>query len=117
MLRKLDGLTMLLLATLFAAFLLFSCAAKQAPLEVTVTVPANYTGQISLDPCSARASADVVLDAKGTAPTSVCPQSGEAVTLKVVTADRSYRISPEEVTIQRAGDGLPVAIKAWLRGH
>jgi hypothetical protein len=112
MIQKLDGLTTLLLATVIAAFLLFSCGAKQASREVKVTVPADYSGEISLDPCTGGQPAEVTLDARGTAPTSVCPKPGETVTLTVVKNGQDFRIPANEVSIERAGDGLPVAIKA-----
>src|ERR1700684_3595731 len=115
MIRKLDGLTMLLLATVFAAFLLYSCAAKQAPREIKVTVPPDFSGQITLDPCTAGLSARVTLSARGTAPTAACPKPGETVTLTVVKESQNYRIPSNDVTIERAGDGLPVAIKAHIR--
>jgi len=112
MIRKLDGLTALLLATIFATFLLFSCAAKQAPREITVKVPPDYSGELNLDPCSPQASADVSVDARGSGPTAVCPKLGETVTLTVVKGSENLRVAPDLVTIERAGDGLPVAIKA-----
>jgi hypothetical protein len=114
MMRKLDSLTTLLLATIFAAFLLFSCAAKQAPREITVKVPASYSGDLTLDPCLPRSSVDVSVDAKGFAPTSACPKPGETVTLTVVRAGEKVRVPPDQITIERAGDGLPVAIKAHV---
>jgi hypothetical protein len=112
MIRRLDGLTVLLLSTIFATFLLFSCAAKQAPREISVRVPADYSGELNLDPCSPHSSADVSVDAKGSAPTSVCPKLGETVTLMVVKGGAYLRVASDQVTIERAGDGLPVAIKA-----
>ena len=112
MIRRLDGLTALLIATVFATSLLYSCAAKQAPREITVTVPADYSGEINLDPCSQGVSSEVTLSAKGTADTAVCPQPGETVSLTVIKGETSYHISPDDVKIERAGDGLPVAIKA-----
>jgi hypothetical protein len=115
MIRKLDGLTTLLLATVFAAFLLYSCGAKQASREIKVTVPADFSGEITLDPCTTGLSAEVTLSDRGTAATSACPKPGETVTLTVVKGGRNYRIPTDEVTIQRAGDGLPVAIKAHIR--
>jgi hypothetical protein len=117
MIQKLDGLITLLLATILATFLLFSCAAKEAPREIVVQVPANYSGEVSLDPCSPRSSGDTVTKADGSASTSVCPQSGEVVTLIVIRGGVSYRIPPEQVTIQRAGDGLPVGIRARIPEH
>jgi hypothetical protein len=115
MVRKLDGLTTLLLATVFAAFLLYSCAAKQAPREIRVTVPADFSGDMTLDPCAAGLSSEVRLSARGTAQTSACPKPGETLTLTVVKGGQNYRIPTNEVTIERAGDGLPVAIKAHVR--
>src|ERR1700759_1546795 len=115
MIRKLDGLTTLLLATVFAAFLLYSCGAKQAPRELTVTVPADYSGPVTLDPCTAGLPAEVTVNAHGTAATSACPKPGETVTLTVVKGNQNYRIPTDEVTIERAGDGLPVAIKAKVK--
>ena len=115
MVRKFDGLTTLLLATVFAAFLLYSCAAKQAPREIKVTVPSDFSGQITLDPCSTGLSAEVTLTTRGTAPTSACPRPGETVTLTIIKGSENYRIPSNEVKIERAGDGLPVAIKAHVR--
>ena len=112
MIRRLDGLTALLIATVFATSLLYSCAAKQAPREITVTVPADYSGEVNLDPCSQGVPAQVTLSAKGTAETAACPQPGETVSLTVIKGGTSYHISPDDVKIERAGDGLPVAIKA-----
>jgi hypothetical protein len=114
MLRKLDGLTTLLLATIFATFLLFSCAAKQAPQEITVKVPENYSGALTLDPCAPDSSAEVVVNSRGSARTSACPKPGESVTLTIVQGGVERRISPDQVTIEGAGDGLPVAIKTRI---
>jgi hypothetical protein len=76
-----------------------------------VTVPADYSGEINLDPCSQGVPAQVALSAKGTGVTAVCPQPGETVSLTVIKGGTSYHISPDDVKIERAGDGLPVAIK------
>ena len=115
MIRKLDGLTTLLLATVFAAFLLYSCGAKQAPREIKVTVPADFSGEITLDPCSSGLSTEVTINARGAAPTAACPRAGETITLTVMKGGQYYRIPSNEVKIERAGDGLPVAIKARIR--
>jgi hypothetical protein len=112
MIRKLDGLTTLLLATIFATFLLFSCAAKQAPREIAVKVPADYSGELSLSPCSTSAPAEVSADSRGFGFTSACPKADETVTLTVIRGGTDVRVPPDQVTIERAGDGLPVAIKA-----
>lgn len=112
--HKLDGLTTLLLATVFAAFLLFSCGAKQAPKEIRVTVPDDFSGEMTLDPCTNGLPAEVNLNARGMAPTSACPKPGETVTLTVVKSGQNYQVPTDEVTIERAGDGLPVAIKAHV---
>jgi hypothetical protein len=112
MIRRLDSLSILLIATVFGASLMYSCAAKQAPREITVTVPADYSGEINLDPCSQGVPAQITLSAKGTGETAACPQPGETVSLTVIKGGTSYHISPDDVKIERAGDGLPVAILA-----
>jgi hypothetical protein len=66
----------------------------------------------SLDPCSKGVSAQVTLSVKGTAQTAACPQPGETVLLSVIKGGTSYRIPSDQVKIERAGDGIPVAIKA-----
>ena len=115
MIRKFDGLTTLLLATVFAASLLYSCAAKGAPREVKVTVPTDFSGEITLDPCTKGLPAEATVNGRGAAATSACPKPGDTVTLTVVKGDQKYRIPTNEVKIVRAGDGLPVAIKAHIR--
>jgi hypothetical protein len=117
MIRKLDGMTTVLVATMFATFLLFSCAAKQAPREIVVTVPANFTGEIRLEPCSAvgpGTTSEVAVDASGHAAISACPQPDETVALKVMKGGVSYSLAPKDVRIQRAGDGMAVAIRARI---
>jgi hypothetical protein len=115
MIQRLDGLTTFLIATVFAAFLLYSCGAKQAPKEIKVTVPADFSGEMTLDPCTSGVSAEVTLNARGIAATSACPKPGETVTLTVVKGGQNYRVPTDDVTIERAGDGLPVTIKARVR--
>jgi hypothetical protein len=112
MIRRLDSLTTLLLATIFTTFLLFSCAAKQAPREITVKVPADYSGELNLTPCSTGAPAEVSVDSRGFGSTSACPRADETVTLTVIRGGADLRVPPDQVTIERAGDGLPVTIKA-----
>jgi hypothetical protein len=114
MTRRLDGLTTLLLATIFATLLLFSCAAKQAPRDITVKVPENYSGPLNLNPCFQESSGEVSVDSNGSARTSACPKPGESVTLTVVQGGVEHRIPPDQITIERAGDGLPVMIKTRI---
>ena len=111
MIRRLDGLTTLLLATIFTTFLLFSCAAKQAPHEITVKVPDNYSGELSLDPCAQGSSAQATVSSNGAGQTSACPKPGESVSLTVIQGGMERRVPQDQVKIERAGDGLPVAIK------
>ena len=51
------------------------------------------------------------MDSNGSARTSARPKPGESVTLTVVQGDVEHRISSDQVTIERAGGGLPVMIK------
>jgi hypothetical protein len=114
MTRKLDGLTTLLLATIFATLLLFSCAAKQAPHDITVKVPENFSGPVNLSPCAQESAAEVSVGSNGSGRTSACPKPGENVTLTVIQGGVEHRIPPDQITIERAGDGFPVAIKTRL---
>src|SRR5580700_7196554 len=82
-----------------------------APLEIVDKVPPDYSGELKLDPCSSQSSAEASVDSKGTAETSACPKPGETVTLTVVRGGQTFRVPPDQVTIERAGDGFPVAIK------
>ena len=91
MIRRLDSLTASLTATVFATSLMYSCAARQAPREITATVAADYSGEINLDPCSQGVPAQVALSAKGTAETAACLQPGETVSLTVIKGGTSYQ--------------------------
>jgi hypothetical protein len=70
------------------------------PREVTVTVPADFSGQITLDPCGKGIPTEIALSAKGTAATAACPGTGETVSLTVIKGGTSYRISSDDVTIE-----------------
>jgi hypothetical protein len=104
-------LTTLLLATIFMTFLLFSCAAKQAPHEIIVKVPDTYSGELNLDPCAQGSSAQVTVSSNGSGQTSACPKPGEEVSLTIVQTGLEHRVPRDQVRIERAGDGLPDAIK------
>lgn len=98
-----------------SALLLFSCAAAKSAQEITVQVPEEFSGLVKIDPCESKASADhISVDAKGLAATSSCPKTGQQVTLVIVRAGKTYRITPENVAVLRAGDGLPVRIQATV---
>jgi hypothetical protein len=99
--------------TIFCALLLFSCAAAKSAQQITVQVPDEFAGTLQIDPCDRSASVDHILaDAKGAAATSACPHRGDQITLIIVRAGKTYRVIPENVTIVRTGDGLPVRIQA-----
>jgi hypothetical protein len=103
-----------LYVTLLSALLLFSCGAGSSAREITVQVPDTFAGTLRISPCDRSQSERVAVDERGVTATSVCPRSGEQVTLVVIRSGQTYRISPENVTIRRAGDGLPVSIEATI---
>lgn len=70
------------------------------------------SGAVKLDPCSPGSSSQVTVNSTGSAQTSACPKPGEGVSLTVVQGGLERRVPEDQVTIERAGDGLPVAIKA-----
>jgi hypothetical protein len=68
---------------------------------------------VRINPCDPKASADhAIVDAQGRVATSGCPKPGQQVTLLIERAGKTYRVSPENVIVLRAGDGLPVEIHA-----
>jgi hypothetical protein len=98
-----------------SALLLFSCAAAKSAQEITVQVPPEFTGMVLINPCDPKATADhALVNARGLAATSACPKPGQQVTLLIDRAGKTYRISPENVIVLRAGDGLPVEINATV---
>jgi hypothetical protein len=101
--------------TVLSASLLFSCGAAKSAQEIAVQVPDHFAGTLQIAPCNASATKDhVTANDKGVAQTSSCPQSGQAVTLVIVRGSQMQRITPENVQVMRAGDGIPVRIQATV---
>ena len=104
-----------LYVVVLSALLLFSCGAAKSAQEITVKVPDQFAGVLHIAPCDRNGGPEpVITDPQGAASTSACPKGGRQVTLVVLRAGQTYRISPEEVTIRRAGDGVPVSIEATV---
>ena len=96
-----------------SALLMFSCAAAKSAQEITVQVPPEFTGTVRINLCDPKASTDhALVSAQRLAATSACPKPGQQITLLIERAGKTYRITPENVIVQRAGDGLPVEINA-----
>src|SRR5262245_51131562 len=117
MLRSKENELLIMFAPLYvvmvSALLLFSCGAAKSAQEITVKVPDQFAGVVKISPCDRNANPDPVMtDAKGVGNTSTCPLGGRQVTLVVLRNGQTYRISPDEVKIRRAGDGMPVSIEA-----
>ncbi|MGA2810435.1 MAG: hypothetical protein ABSG16_03470 [Candidatus Acidiferrum sp.] len=102
--------------TLLAALslFLFSCAAKQAPEQITVVTPEAFTGKIKIMACVPSAPADrVIVDASGKGQTSICAASPD---LKVVVLRGQQTIEvPARVT--KTGDDFVVSISAEVPGN
>ena len=102
-----------LYAVLLSALQMFSCGAGRSAQEITVKVPDQFAGELQISPCEANGAPDpVIADSQGAAKTSVCPKASQPVTLAVLRGGQTYRIAPENVTVRRSGDGLPVSIRA-----
>jgi hypothetical protein len=89
-----------------------SCAAKDAPMRVTVKVADGFSGVIHLTPCVASANNPAVVDERGNGSLSACP-SGE-LEIIVLKQGRTLYVRPEEITVERAGDGIPVSISTSI---
>jgi len=99
---------------LCVSLLLASCAAKPAPLQINCVTLAKVSGHVHLVPCSRQASNPVQLDDAGSGVTSACPKDNN-VELVVIRDGQPTFILPDQVHVQRAGDGIAVAIDADLQ--
>jgi hypothetical protein len=89
---------------------LASCAAKNAPTLIRVTSTDAYAGPLYLRPCLEKATTPVVIDPQGNGVTSACPYGDVEIVL--TKQGQTIYILPENVHIQRTGDGIPVTITA-----
>lgn len=99
---------------LCVSLLLASCAAKSAPLQINCVTLAKVSGHVHLVPCSRQASNPVQLDDAGSGVTSACPKDNN-VELVVIRDGQPTFVLPDQVHVQRAGDGIAVAIDADLQ--
>ena len=99
---------------LCVSVLLASCAAKSAPLQINCVTGDKISGHVHLVPCSPEASSLVELDDAGTGATSACPKDNN-VELVVSRNGQPTFILPDQVHVQRSGDGIAVAIDADLK--
>ncbi len=89
---------------------LASCAAKEAPARVTVTVADSFSGLVHLRPCVEGAKDPIVADAQGSADMSACPLGN--LEIVVIKGNNTVYVKSEDVSVSRAGDGIPVAVTA-----
>jgi hypothetical protein len=92
---------------------LASCAAKEASARVTVKVADSFSGILHLRPCVEDAKEPVAADAQGYADTSACPLGD--LEIVVIKGNNTVYVKSEDVGVSRAGDGIPVAITAFVR--
>jgi hypothetical protein len=98
---------------LATAVFLFSCAAKKSVAQLTVEIPADFSGQLRIHPCRAGAPSEhLMADPSGQADTSTCLQGGEQVDVVVVRSGRAWQIPSSQMELLRAGDGMVVEIRA-----
>jgi hypothetical protein len=94
---------------------LFSCAAKKPVTQITVEVPANYSGELRITPCRVGSALDhLMADSNGRAETSTCLQGADRVSITVIQSGKISSIPPSEVQLAHTGDGLVVEIRARL---
>jgi hypothetical protein len=98
---------------LATAVFLFSCAAKKPVAQLTVEIPADFSGQLRIRPCRAGAPSEhLTADPTGQVDTSTSLQGAERVDLVVVRSGRAWEIPASQVELVRAGDGMVVEIRA-----
>ena len=113
--REISLIIVSLAVPVTSALLLFSCGSRSAPQQLTVQVPDDFSAELRIRACQDGAARDkLAADAQGGATTSACFRREEQVTLLIVRRGKTYRISPEDLTILRTGDGLATEIRAQL---
>jgi hypothetical protein len=99
-----------------AAFLLLSCGLTRPPQRLRVRVVPGFSGTLHLTPCAGGAPvAEISADANGAANTALCPSADGGVVIVVVQGNRQYAAAPEDIAIQRTGDGIPTSIAVRMR--
>jgi hypothetical protein len=99
-----------------AVFLLLSCASTRPPQRQRVRVVPGFSGTLQLTPCAAVAPvAEISADANGAANTAICPSADGGVVIVVVQGNREYTAAPQDIAIQRTGDGIPTSITVRMR--
>ena len=100
-------------AFLWCSVLLVSCALKSPPAIIKCVATSGRT-HIHLRPCVLNATTPVSLDANGNGSTSACPPNDNVEIVVNRNGSTTY-ILPEQVHINRAGDGVAVSIDADLQ--
>jgi hypothetical protein len=106
------GMKLSLGTALAISFSLASCAAKNAPARITVRVADTYSDPLHLKPCLESAREPVVVNEQGNGETSACPYGDlEIIVLK---QSKTVYITSENISVERAGDGIPATITAQV---
>jgi hypothetical protein len=109
----LSNVSLLLAVEAGALSLMLSCGLSQPPERLTVHAASGFKGRVHISTCVQSApAADVTLDNQGDAATSACPSSDEAIELVVECGSQTYKITAQDVSIERTGDGIPTDIQA-----
>jgi len=83
-------------------------------MRITCLVAQKISSHVHLTPCSSQAANPVQLDDAGSGATSACPKDNN-VEIVVNRNGQPTFILPDQVHIQRTGDGIAVAIDADLK--
>jgi hypothetical protein len=88
----------------------------QAPKELAVNVPHNFSGALHIHVCEKNAPENnITVDDRGEGSTSMCLGKDEKVELRIVGKDRPEVIPANLVTINRTGDGIPTSLEAKIQ--
>jgi hypothetical protein len=97
------------------SLLLVSCAAKSAPALISCAATENLSSRhVHLTPCSPQAASPVQLDKDGNGATSACP-SDDNVEIVLISNGQTTYILPDQVHVERTGDGIAAAIDTDLK--
>jgi hypothetical protein len=82
-------------------------ACTRRPVSISVEVPPDYRGGVTVELCVSGKPGVAHIDQRGQGQTSVCVGKGEGVSVFYVQGDTRTEIAEERVRVETTGDGVP----------
>jgi hypothetical protein len=115
---QMSRISILVCGDILAGCLMFSCGLGQAPKELTVGVPHDFSGSLHIHVCDKTARENnIAVDDIGEGSTSMCLEKDDRVQLRIIGQDRREIIPANLVTITRTGDGIATVVEAKIQAN